>query len=144
MPKLIVYRYDDECYTEGQVIRPRGDSFNTLTDQQKVVERAIRSTLHDGTEIRGNSVYTWVEEGVARRLWPLSKKKHLYELEIEHSNIRFQGDLNCYSTAIDAVAAGRSPQNAVEKYCRGEEAGPPYTEPRIEVLVSEAKVIRKL
>ncbi len=78
------------------------------------------------------------------RLWRPSGKRHLYKLEIEELNVRRRGDLNWYSEAVDAVKAGRSIEAAVEKYCSGIEAGAPYTEPRIEVLVSEAKVVKKL
>lgn len=141
--KIIVYRYDDENYVEGQLLRPRGDPF-TLTDQQRIVERAIRSALHDGDKIRGNSLYTWADEGVAKRVWPRSGKQHLYQLEVGHANIRHRGDVNWYSAAVDAVKSGVSPDDAVAKYCSGQEAGLPFTEPRMEVLVSEAKVIKKL
>ncbi len=30
MPNRVVYRYDDDCYVEGQVIYGRGDSFHAL------------------------------------------------------------------------------------------------------------------
>jgi hypothetical protein len=141
---MLVYRYDDECYTPGQCIPTRGDSFNTLTEDQKVVELAVRLALPAGAQIRGESLYTWANEMLARRLWRFSKKKYLYELEIDERDIRHKGDLNWYSAAMDAVKAGRSPHDAVKKYCNGEESGPPYTEPRVELLVSQAKMIRKL
>ena len=118
-------------------------SFSILTGSQIQVELAIRATLIDGENIRNNSVYTWADEKLARRLWPFSRKKYLYELEIENSNIRHIGDLNWYSAAEDAVKAHVSPESAVEKYCSRELAGPPYTQPRIEVLVSEARVVKR-
>jgi hypothetical protein len=65
-------------------------------------------------------------------------------LEIEDANIRHIGDLNWYSAAVDAVRRGKPFKDAVDKYCRGEEAGLPFTEPQIEVLVSEARVRRKI
>jgi hypothetical protein len=52
--------------------------------------------------------------------------------------------LNCYSEAVDAVEKGRSLIRAVEKYCSGENADPSYGSPRIEILVTGAKVTRKL
>ena len=30
MPNRVVYRYDDDCYVEGQVIYGRGDLFHAL------------------------------------------------------------------------------------------------------------------
>jgi hypothetical protein len=38
MPKKAVYRYDDADYEDGTVIEPRGDSFESLTPDQKLVE----------------------------------------------------------------------------------------------------------
>lgn len=141
---MLVYRYDDECHAPGEYIKTRGNSFNTLTDRQKVVELAVRSRLPAGIQIRSESLYTWLSETLARRLWPRSDKKYLYELEVDERDIQHRGDLNWYSAAVDAVKAGKSPYDAIEKYCNGEESGPPYTEPRIELLVVRAKVIRKL
>ncbi len=144
MCKIRVYRYDDQEFADGQMIESRGDSFGTLTDHQKTVETAIRTALPNGTMVRGNSLYTWANEEVAKRLWPLSKKRYLYELEIDKADIRHKGDLNQYSEAESAAKSGAPVENAVGKYCAGENAGAPYTEPRVEVLVSKAKVLRKL
>ena len=108
-----------------------------------MVEGAIRTALPDGTNIRGSSLYTWKDETLARRLWLLSKKKYLYELEIDEADIRHKGDLNHYSEAEVAAKLGKS-FDEVRKYCTGEPAGPQFTGPRIEILVSKATVLRKL
>jgi hypothetical protein len=142
--KIRVYRYDDQEFADGQTIESRGDSFSTLTDHQKTVEAAIRTALPNGAFIRGYSLYTWVDAVVAKRLWRLSKKKYLYELEIHKMDIRHKGDLNHYSEAVSAAKSGASIENAVGKYCAGEIAGAPYTEARVEVLVSKATVVCKL
>ena len=144
MCKVRVYRYDDQDFADGQMIESRGDLFSTLTDHQRTVETAIRAALPNGAIVRGNSLYTWANEEVAKRLWPLSKKRYLYELEIDKADIRHKGDLNQYSEAESAAKSGAPVENAVGKYCAGENAGAPYTEPRVEVLVSKAKVLRKL
>jgi hypothetical protein len=130
VPKVTVYRYDNEDYDGGRIIFGRGDSFETLTPEQKTVELAIRSTLPNGKAIRSTSLYTWANETVAKRLWPLSKKKYLYELEVESEDMRHKADLNYYSEAIDAVKTDRSLQEAVNRYCSGEESVPPATFPR--------------
>jgi hypothetical protein len=139
-----VYRYDDQEFADGQIIDPRGDSFGTLTDHQKAVEIAIRAALPNGAIVRGNSLYTWADEQLAKRLWPRSKKRYLYELEIDEADICHKGDLNYYSEAVSAAKSGAPIEDAVSKYCAGENAGAPYTEPRVEILVSKAKVLRKL
>ncbi|MEJ0093167.1 MAG: hypothetical protein WDN46_06975 [Methylocella sp.] len=41
MSMLRVYRYDDWQFTEGDVVTPQGDSFATLTDDQKIVETVV-------------------------------------------------------------------------------------------------------
>jgi hypothetical protein len=141
--KLFVYRYDDEHYEENAVICSRGDSIDILTDAQKHVELAIRATFPDASNIRGTSLYTWADEATARRLWKFSNKKYLYELEIDESDVRHTGELNCYSAAGDEVAKGSSPDCPIRKYWSGEHAEPPYVSPRVEVLVSQATVRKR-
>jgi hypothetical protein len=140
----IVYRYDNEDYVDGHLICSRGDSFNMLTDVEKVVELRIRELLPDGANIRGNSLYTWEDETVAQRLWGYSRKQYLYELEVDEANIRHVGDLDLYSDAKDAVKNKVSPDAPITAYCNGEVAPPERGGPRREILVSEARVIRKL
>jgi hypothetical protein len=144
LAKIRVYRYDDEEFPTGKVIRCRGDSFDTLTDHQKTVEIAIRKALPDGANVRSTSIYVWADQQVAKRLWPLSKKRYLYELEIDEVDIRHKGDLNNYSEAETAAKSGKPFEDAVLRYCRGEMAGKKYTEPRVEILVSEATVLGRL
>ncbi len=78
------------------------------------------------------------------RLRSISRKNYLYYLEIEDIYIRHSGDLNWYSMAVDAVNAHISSQSAVEKYCSGELGGAPYTQPRVELLVSQARVVTRV
>jgi hypothetical protein len=137
--KITVYRCDDQEFADGQIIESRGDSFSTLTDPQKAVETTIRAALPNGATIRGNSLYTWADEEVAKRLWPRSKKRYLYELEVDEADIRHKGDLNHYSEAVSAAKSGAPIENAVGKYCAGENASAPYTEPRVEILVSKPR-----
>lgn len=140
----IVYRYDNNDYEDGEIIHPSGDTFDILTEVEKVVEVAIRKTLPDGVSIRGASIYTLEDETVAKRLWKLSHRNYLYELEIDEDSIRHIGDLNLYSEAKDAVQGGRSPDKAIESYCKGELAGPHFGQPRREILAREARVVRKV
>ena len=142
----IVYRYDNDDYPDGCTVRSRGDSFAALNPIEKKVEQRIRDLMPDGQSVRGKSLYTWEDETVARRLWPHSKKKFLYELEVDEADIRHTGDLNLYSAAKDSVAAGSSPDAAINSYCKGETAPskPGDERPRREILVREARVVRKL
>jgi hypothetical protein len=50
-------------------------------------------------------------------------------------------------TSSEAVSGAKSREpfeNAGGKYCTGENAGPPFTEPRVEILVSKTTVLREL
>jgi len=141
---ITVYRYDNEDFPNGKVVPSRGDHFANLTGTQKIVETAMRAGRPDGANIRSTSLYTWEDRDIAERLWQLSKKKYLYELAIHEADIRHKGDVNNYSKAEDAVRTGNRLDDAVRKYWEGESAGPPYSTPRIEILVSDAKVLNKL
>jgi hypothetical protein len=140
---MIIYRYDDELYDDNSIVRSRGDHFDTLTASEKQVEAAIRAVSANASDIRRTSLYTWADEAMANRLWKLSRKKYLYYLAVDESNVRHKGDVNCYSLAGDAIAGGASPDNAIKKYWSGENAGPCYATPRVEVLVSHATVRKR-
>ena len=134
-----VFRYDAQEYSKGEIIKSRGDHYDRLTEDEKKVELAIQDTLPDGKRIRSTSLYTWANEEPAKQLWKLACPSHLYELEIEETDIQFIGDLEFYSDAKDAVKRGSDPESSVTAYCDGQ-----IKSERVEVLVSKAKVLRKL
>jgi hypothetical protein len=141
---ILVWRYDDQDYPNGRIAASRGDHFAGLTGVQKAAELAIGAAKPDGLKVRSTSLYVWVDQVVAEKLWKLSKKKYLYELEVDQADIHHKGDVNCYSAAMDAIAAGRPPTDPVDRYWRGDDEPPPYYDPRIEMLVSHAKVMKKI
>lgn len=141
---MIVYRYDDQLYDDDKIVRSRGDHFDRLTASQKQVELAIRAASAIAPDIRSTSLYAWVDEALAHRLWSFSKKKYLYYLEVDERDVRHIGDVNCYSLAGDEIACGASPDDAIKKYWSGELAGLGYAPPRIEMLVSQAIVRKRL
>jgi hypothetical protein len=144
MGTKIVYRYDKNFYKAGEILVPKRDSFGMLTDIEKVVETAIRARLPDGQSIRGGSLFAWESEAVGKRMWPLSKKPYLYELEVDEADIRFCGDLNHYNNAKDAVTNEKSPDEFVAAYCDGNPSDPAVNgSPRIELLFSKAKVLKR-
>jgi hypothetical protein len=140
---MIIYRYDDALYDDDSIVRSRGDHFDTLTALEKQVEAAIRAVSENACDIRRTSLYAWADEAMANRLWKLGRKKYLYYLTVDESNVRHKGDVNCYSLAGDEIASGASPDNAIKKYWSGENAGPCYPTPRVEVLVSHATVRKR-
>lgn len=143
MATRTVYRYSNCEHSIGDTITPKGDSFDTLTDEQKIVEKKLRGTLPGGVNMRSSAIFTWADKTLANRLWPLSKKKYLYELEIADEDIVLTGDLNHYSDAVDAVKKGADPDAAIKRYCDHEGGLPHHTSPRIEILATKAKILKK-
>lgn len=144
MATKIVYRYDNERYDVDDIITPKRNSFGMLTDREKQVETTIRAALPNGQSIRGDSVFGWESEAVGHRLWSLSGKQYLYELEVDEVDMRFRGDLNHYNNAKDAVGDGRPLDKFVQAYCEGKDSDPAVNgAPRIELLFSKAKVLKR-
>lgn len=79
---------------------------------------------------------------MAARLWRLGKKKYLYELEVDEADICFKGDLNHFSAAVDADEAGKLFDAELVHYRTGKNAGECWTEPRVEMLVKQARIVQ--
>lgn len=144
MAVIRAYRYDNRDIADGQTMSPPGDSYPGLTENQKIVESALRAYLKDGANIRANSLYAWEDEGFARRTWKHTRRRFLYELEIDEADILLRGDLNLYTEAAERVGRREPFDDLIRKYCAGETAGSPYAEPRREILASKAIAFRKL
>jgi hypothetical protein len=142
VPTIIAFRYDNYRYEVGDIVTPRGDSFESLTEVEKKVETELRKMLPDGQNIRGGSVFAWESELVAKRVWPLSHKTYLYELEIDQADIRLRGDLNHYNNAKDAAKCCASFDHHLRAYCNGDPS-PVNGNPRIELLFVKGKVLKR-
>lgn len=150
MSKITVYRYDDQDFQDGAVVASRGDHFSILTGSEKEAESVIRSTNVDGFRIRSTSLYTLENEALARRLQRLKKAKYLHELEVDCADALHKGDLNQFTEVEQAIQRHEPPSEPAEGYWAGTHAKmdrvwqAPYTEPRIEILVSKARVKQKV
>lgn len=144
MPKIKTYRYDDEEFSDERILEARGDPFEGLTGPQKIIETALREAKEEGAFIRSTSLYTWEDQDLSARMWVHSKKKYLYELEVDEADVRHKGDLNFYSEAVSSAMSGAPFTDAIQSYWRGDNAGSPYTQPRVEILVAQARVIHRL
>jgi len=139
-----VFRQDDRDFQPGELLRPWGDHFATLADENRGAEDALRTYEASSSEVRSNSIYTWRDRAFAERTWPISGKTYLYELEVEECRVRHVGDVNCFTAIKAAIAAGEPFEDHVACYWSGgAQPGEDWTEPRIEVLVCEAKVIAR-
>jgi hypothetical protein len=61
-------------------------------------------------------------------------------LEIDATDIVHKGDVEHYSNAVDAINGRKDPMGHVKKYCEGVE----FISERVEILVSKAKVVRRI
>ena len=135
----IVYRYDSEEFQANQIIRSQRDHFQRLSDDEKEVENHVRNTMPDGERIRSTSLYTWARLPIAERGWRSWRQAHLYRLEIKVEDIVFEGDLDFFSDAKDAVARHANPAEAVTQYCAGKIKSDGAL---VEVLVRENRTSR--
>jgi hypothetical protein len=140
--KLIVYRTDSREFEPGEEFTSRGDHRDELPDEHKrEAEDAIRAARDDGAKIRSDSLYTYRSLELATNDWKARSKdrRHLYELEIDESNIVHVGDLMIYFDVIADVRAHRDSTATASKYW---DAAP--SERNTEYLVRKATVIRQI
>jgi len=140
--KKTVYHYSDRDLKDEEVITAYRDSFDGLTDAEKIFETAIRAFITNGHKIRAESLYTWETDRLVRNVWSRMKHKYFYELEIDRDDIVFQADLNYYNDGAAAAAAGNALDGIVALYESGESK--PDATPRTEILVKKAIVKRML
>jgi hypothetical protein len=139
-----LFHYSNTNYSAGELIHGKGNYIPALTPGQKIAEAAIRAVIHNGDRIRDTALYTWQDASLAIRLFSLSGKKALYELEALEGDILLRGDLNYYGAAADAAQQNKPFDTYVANYVSGMPAGGPFTEPRMEVLVTKATVVSRL
>ena len=128
------YHYSNDIFQTGQEFLPQHDHFDSLDPSQREAELAIRQGKLGAAEIRIGAVYVWRDEDWARAAYRLSKRKYLYEVEVEERDILHQADLSHYTDTRDAINGGRSPNEHVRRYWAGEPHLPEHIKPRFEIL----------
>jgi hypothetical protein len=93
----------------------------------------------DGKAIRAASIYAYLDRAFAEFAWSRKKGMHLYEVEIAEEDIVHIGDLNSFTTVVDANKQNKPTGEAVSKYWEGVLGGR-----QAEVLVRKARVVRKI
>jgi hypothetical protein len=135
-----VYRYDAEEFEDGRLVTSRGDHIKTLFGREVHVENALRSVSAEQADIRATSLYVWRDREVAERLWRLTRNgEHLYELEVQNEDVRFVGDVSLYTLAKDVRDDELAINALVREYWRST-----ILKPTVEILVSRAKIIRRV
>lgn len=136
---MLVYRYDNQDYGDGEVIVSRGDHADGLTAIEREVEVGLRSASAEAASIRRDSLYTWKDEDFARLAGGYKRSRFLYELDVQDADIRHVGDLDHYSAAKDAAKLGQPYARHLEAYWTQRTGAR-----RVEILVASACVVRKL
>lgn len=144
MATRFVYRYDDQQFADGHEMTSRGDHYDSLTSMEKRVETLLRKVRENGDRLRRTSLYSWEDKALAEKLWPWSRKKYLYTLEIIEPDIVHSGDVNHYTAAKNAIAIGADPTRHLALYWSGVDAEGEWTRPRRELLATKAKVVSRL
>ncbi|MHC2282161.1 hypothetical protein ACVME8_008804 [Bradyrhizobium diazoefficiens] len=142
MARIIVYRTDSRDFEPGEEITSRGDHRDELPDEdKKEAEDAIRASHTDGATIRADSLYAYRSLELAKSDWRFRSKvqRHVYELDIDESDIVHVGDLMIYFAVIADVRARRDPMGTASKYWT---AAP--SEKDTEYLVRKATVVRQI
>lgn len=138
MATRIVYRADSDDFADGQVLTPRGDHSDTMNPKLRPAEELIRSGKADGDIIRSNCIYVWESRESGESNWRYEKDKHLYELEIDEADILHTGNAYLLAT-LSQIAEPPAAAEVVQSYWNGD----PRSK-RVELLVTKAKVLRKL
>ena len=74
MSKLTVYRYDECDYSPVQPITSTYDHYSSLNECEKESEDLLRASSAERNTVRTDSVYTWEDEGAARRTFEIKKR----------------------------------------------------------------------
>jgi hypothetical protein len=139
MSKLTVYRHDARDFKDGDEMPPAGDHYERLTSDQKSAEDAIRAGHPDGVTIRSGSLYVYADKELAEFDWKLKKDRHLYQLEIDDTDIAHTGDLDAFGEVVTAIRKKEPTEGAVKKYWT-----PAPVSRRTEILASKAVVMERL
>ena len=94
MSAMKCFRADQRIFRVHDDVDPSGDHLDELQPNVKAVELLIRKAMPNGHAIRGESLHVFVSQEVALRYWFFKAGRHLYELEVEESDILHKGDMN--------------------------------------------------
>jgi hypothetical protein len=139
MPKRTLYRYDTKEHAPDQIITACGDHISRLTPGQREVESALRGARPDGGEVRGKSIYGYIDAEFAEFAWRRKKGMHLYEIEVDEQDVLHVANLDAFTAVETAMSKGESPDEPIQEYWSGADSGR-----RGEVLAKKARVVRKI
>jgi hypothetical protein len=136
------YHYTNYIHQPGDIITAGRDSLTTFSGSKKAFEEALREGHTHGHAIRSEALYVWEDSDFIPRIWPAVPAKYFYEVEIEEADILHRSNLNHYNDGLDAAKKGEPLDDIVAAYWSNARSSD--AKPRIEILVTKARVIRLL
>lgn len=133
------YRHDSREFYEGDEMPPAGDHISNLKGDQLQAEEAIRFGKPDGTNIRADYLYVYLDGRMAEFDWDRKPDRHLYEVEISEDDIVHTGDLQHFAEVVAAIRKKEATDDAVKRYWTPAKEGR-----NLEVIAKKAIVIQRL
>lgn len=136
---LTGYRYCEEDFQPGHVEQAAGDHLPDLRPDKQEAEIVIRRGDKRGA-LRGQATFVFEKFEIAARLLNETRGKHLFELSVDPSDVFHRADLRIYDEIVAALQKGEKVNHLVREFWAGIER----TDPRIELCVAKATIVRKL
>jgi hypothetical protein len=136
---LTGYRYCEEDFKPGHAERADGDHLPDLTPEKKNAEIIIRQGDERGS-LRAKATFVFESLEIALRLLNETRGKHLFELSIDPRHVFHRADLRIYDEIVAALQKGKNVDQLVRQFWAGVER----PDPRIELCVAEATIVKKL
>lgn len=136
-----LYRYAQGLIEVGQVMPKDGDHIGRLTEDQLAAEKALRAVSAKAAETRKKALFAWTDYELARQSGAILQRRYLYTLHVEDEDVLFESDLQHFTDVVDAIKAGRDPDEAIRGYWSNAPRSDP--KPRTEVLFTRGKVLKR-
>ena len=136
---LTGYRYCEEDFQPGHIDEATADHLPNLSPDKQKAEIAIRQGDKRGA-LRAHATFVFEKLEIAARLLGETKGKHLFELSIVPSDIFHRADLRIYDEIVAALQENETVDHLVREFWKGLER----PDPRVELCVAKATVVKKL
>ena len=133
------YRFCEEDFAPGFVDRATEDHLPKLSPDKQKAELAIRQADKRG-QSRALATFVFEKLEIATRLLDETKGKHLFELSIARTDIFHRADLRIYDEIVQALQSAKNADDLIREFWAGVER----PDPRIELSVAKATVVRRI
>jgi hypothetical protein len=133
------YRFCEEDFEPGFVDQATADHLPKLAPDKQKAEIAIREADRRGPS-RAIATFVFERLEIAKRLLNETKGKHLFKLSIIRADVLHRADLRIYDEIVKTLESGKNAEDLIREFWAGVER----PDPRIELSVLKATVIRKI